>query len=348
MIARNVSAYVRRMVGHLRLALGLFLCAAAPAAAQDAAGPQIVFNEAEIAALSRPTVDTTDPKAVLRHLLRGAGGEIVVYPSEGYYYFRFQNGPRLIAGNLRFDLMDAAQGQLNFAYYSRAAFGEDPVDHYSLLGPEDGIRLVTVSPFEYRLEFEGRVTRVIIYAAVDELAAPKPLASDELYIGPVFDESGVRLHLIFDQTEKAFFFVLNSMGPPADTFTPHPDAPLVQVGDRTGYVFFKDARHARWILVGVAQRNIDGNNTFDGPFDQLPDRFVDPDRMRELLELAYPYLAGRIGPRGVFLDPPHMRAMVAPYRRYNSTAEFATLSDCGPVAGDTHALIRCLQAFAYQ
>lgn len=306
----------------------------------------MVFNEAEIAAFARPPIDVADPRAMLRHILRSAGAEIVVYPSEGYYYFRVQNGPRLIAGNLRFDLMDAARGRLNFAYYSQAAFGEDPVDHYSLLGPEDGIGLFTVSPFEYRLEFEDQVTRVIIHDAHEERAAPRPLAQGELYVGPVFDESGVRFHLIFDEAERAFFFVLNPTTPLADTLTPYPDLPLVHVGDRTGYVYFEDARRGRWILVGVARRNIAGNSQFDGPFDQLPDRFVDPDRMRELLELAYPHLVGQIGPRGVYLKPPHMRAMVAPYRRYGSTAEFNELSDCVPVPADNHLVTRCLQAFA--
>lgn len=327
--------------------LGLWLACASPAVAQQPPGPQVLFNEAEIAALGRAPVDTGDPFSVLRHILASAGNEIVVYPSEGYYYFRFQNGPRLVAGNLRFDLMDAARGQLNFAYYSDAAFGDDPVDHYSLLGPEDGIGLQTVGPFEYRLEFEGRVTRVLIYDAREELAAPKPLAPDELYVGPVFDESGVRLHMIFDQTENAFFFALNDTAPPGDTFTAYPGLPQVHLGDRTGYAFYEDANLGRWILIGVARRNIASNSYFDGPFDQLPDRFIDPDRMRELMELAYPDLAGRIGPRGVYLDASYMRTMVAPYRRYYSTQEFAELSDCNLVADDHHALTRCLQAFAY-
>ena len=329
----------------MSIILSVLLLLGDPAAAQESGGPQVVFNEAEIAALWGPHVSTDDPMDVLRFILDSAGPEITVYPSEGYYYFSFQNGPRVVAGNLRFDLLDAARGFLNFAYYSAAPVGDDPVNHFSLLGADDGVSLLTVDPFEYRMEFQGKVTRVRIYDAREELAGPKPLASDELYVGPVFDESGVRLHLVFDQTERAFFFVLNRSAPEAETFSAVPGFPLVHVGNRTGYAFYEDAQHDRWIMVGVARQNVVANNHFDGPFDQLPDRFIDPNQMRQLIELAYPDLSGQVGPRGVFLDSPHMRAMVAPYRRYASTEELSELSDCNLGAEDNHALTRCLQAF---
>ena len=316
-----------------------------PAAAQQSEGPEVVFNEAEIAALTGLHISTDDPMDVLRFILDSAGPDITVYPSEGYSYFSFQNGPRVVAGNLRFDLMDAARGLLNFAYYSSAPFGDDPVNHFSLLGAEEGLSLLTVDPFEYRMEFQGIVTRVRIYDAREELAGPKPLATDELYVGPVFDESGVRLHLVFDQTEQAFFFVLNRSAPESEIFSAVPSFPLVHIGNRTGYAFYEDAQNDRWIMVGVARQNVVANNHFDGPFDQLPDRFIDPNQMRQLIESAYPALSGQVGPRGVFLDSPHMRAMVAPYRRYNSTAELTELSDCTIGAEDNHALTRCLQSF---
>lgn len=314
----------------------------------EVSGPAVHFNQMEIAALRLPALEMDDWRSVLDHILSSAGSDIVVYPSEGYYYFRFQNGPRLVSGNLRFDLMDAARGELNFAYYSGAAFGEDPVDYYGLLGPSDGVDLRSTGPFEYELRFQGRLTRVHIYRAEEELAGPKPVATGELYVGPVFDESGVRLHLVFDEVTRAFFFILNEAAPAGDTFSSYPGLPSIQVGDRTGYAFYADGRRGRRILVGVARRNILANSYFDGPFDQLPDRFVDPGEMQRLMVLAYPDLEGVIGPRGVYLDTPFMRAMVAPYRRYESVDEFADLGDCGLVEDDHHALTNCLQSFAYR
>ena len=158
---------------------------------------------------------------------------------------------------------------------------------------------------------------------------------------------------MFDEVENAFFFVLNPTGGPADTYSSyspadHPNVRRIELGQRTGYAFYRDTERDRRILVGVSYANIRSNNYFDGPFDQLPDRFVAPERMQALLERAYPDLKGKIGPRGIFLDSEYLRAMVAPYRRYNSLSEFDALSACDAVAGDNHALTRCLQNFSYR
>lgn len=306
----------------------------------------VLFAETEIAALARAPVDPARPMDVLRYVLRAAGDEIMVYPSEGYYYFQFQNGPHRIYGNIRFDLVDAAQGKLNFGYVSPRALGEEAVSHFSLLGASDGVSLVPVSPFEYRLGFEGRTIRVRIHDAREELAGPKPLAPGELYVGPVFDESGVRLHLLFDEVENAFLFVLNDRVPPAETYSAYPGSERVEIGDRTAYAFYRDTARDRRILVGVSYANVRSNSYYDGPFDQLPDRFVAPETMQALLERAYPHLRGRIGPRGLYLDSEYMRAMVAPYRQYDWPAQLEDLAACDSTAGDNHALTRCLRTFS--
>ena len=306
----------------------------------------VLFNEIDIASLARTPVDAARPMDVLRYVLAAAGDEINVYPSEGYYYFQFQNGPQRIFGNLRFDLSDAAEGRLNFGYSSPRAFGDELVNHFSVLTVADGIGLVAVSPFEYRLRFEGRTIRVLIHHARRELAGPKPLAAGETYVGPVFDESGVRMHLLFDEVENAFFFVLNADAPPAETYSAYPGAERVEIGDRTAYAFYRDTARDRRILVGVSYANVRSNSYFDGPFDQLPDRFIAPERMQALLERAYPHLRGRIGPRGLYLDSEYMRAMVAPYRQYDSPAQLDELAYCDAAAADNHALTNCLRTFS--
>ena len=313
--------------------------------AEGALNP-VHFAETDIASLARPRVDPAKPMEVFRYVLAAAGDEIVVYPSEGYYYFQFQNGPQRILGNIRFDLVDAAQGKLNFGYSSPKAFGSEIVNHFSQLGAGEGVNLVVLSPFEYRLRFEGRTIRVLIHDARQELAGPRPLAAGETYVGPVFDESGVRLHLLFDEVENAFFFVLNDNAPPAETYSAVPGSARVEVGDRTGYAFYRDTSRNRRILAGVSYANVRSNSYYDGPFDQLPDRFVAPRTMQALLERAYPHLRGRIGPRGLFLDSTYMRAMVAPYRQYESLAQLDELVYCDAAAGDNHALTRCLRTFS--
>ncbi len=326
-----------------RVALALLACAG-PARAEPP--NPVLFVETEIASLAGARVDAARPIDVLRFVLAAAGDEIVVYPSEGYYYFQFQNGPQRIFGNLRFDLADAALGKLNFGYSSPRAFGDELVNHFSVLTAADGVSLAAVSPFEYSLGFEGRTIRVLIHDAREELAGPKPLASGETYVGPVFDELGVRLHLLFDEVENAFFFVLNGDVPPAETHSAFPGSGRVEVGDRTAFAFYRDSARNRRILVGVSYANIRSNSYYDGPFDQLPDRFVAPEAMQALLERAYPHLRGRIGPRGLYLNSDYMRAMVAPYRLYEAPAELDELAECDSTAGDNHALARCLRTFS--
>lgn len=329
-----------------RAALALaFLTSAGPGRAEQPVNP-VLFAETDIASLARTRVDAARPMDVLRYVLAAAGDEIMVYPSEGYYYFQFQNGSQRILGNIRFDLVDAAEGKLNFGYSSPRAFGSELVNHFSVLSATDGVSLVAVSPFEYRLGFEGRTIRVLIYDARRELAGPKPLAAGETYVGPVFDESGVRMHLLFDEVENAFLFVLNDDAPPAETYSAYPGSERVEIGDRTAYAFYRDTARNRRILVGVSYPNVRSNSYYDGPFDQLPDRFVAPETMQALLERAYPHLRGRIGPRGLYLDSEYMRAMVAPYRQYDSPAQLDELAGCDAAAGDNHALTRCLQTFS--
>ena len=341
-VARKRSA---RFAWSLCVSALALLMSADASWADDPSNP-VRFNETDIVSLARARVDAASPLDVLRHVLAAAGEEITVYPSEGYYYFQFQNGPQRILGNIRFDLVDAAQGKLNFGYYAPAAYGRETADHFSVLSAADGLSLVTIAPFEYRLQFEGRQTRVHIYDAREELAGDKPIGPGESYVGPVFDESGVRLHLLFDEVENAFFFVLNDTAPPADTYSVYPGTGRLELGDRTAYAFYQDTARSRRILVGVSETNIRANTYFDGPFDQLPDRFVAPERMQELLERAYPYLRGKIGPRGAYVDSEYMRAMVAPYKRYDTPSEFVGLSACDGVADDNHALTRCLQTFS--
>jgi hypothetical protein len=340
------GAAVRAATNPWPFAVALALLTSSGSGRAEQALNPVHFAETDIASLARARVDAARPMDVFRYVLAALGDEIVVYPSEGYYYFQFQNGPQRILGNIRFDLVDAAHGKLNFGYSSPRALGSELVNHFSQLTAADGVSLVAVSPFEYRLGFEGRTIRVLIHDARQELAGPRPLAAGETYVGPVFDESGVRMHLLFDEVENAFFFVRNDDAPPAETYSADPGSARVEIGDRTGYAFYRDTTRNRRILVGVSYANVRSNSYYDGPFDQLPDRFVAPKTMQALLERAYPHLRGRIGPRGLFLDSTYMRAMVAPYRHYESRAQLDELVYCDAAEGDNHALTRCLRTFS--
>jgi hypothetical protein len=55
------------------------------------------------------------------------------------------------------------------------------------------------------------------------------------------------------------------------------------MGKRTGFAFYQDGLRHRKILVGVYEANYRLNTYFDGPFDQLPDNFIEGETLRKAI-----------------------------------------------------------------
>ncbi|WP_163364710.1 hypothetical protein, partial [Escherichia coli] len=72
------------------------------------------------------------------------------------------------------------------------------------------------------------------------------------------------------------------------------------VGQRTGFAFYRDGD--RKILIGVNERNSRLNTYFDGPFDQLPENFIEGETLREAIVAAAPEIKGKIDRLGTFSD----------------------------------------------
>ena len=68
----------------------------------------------------------------------------------------------------------------------------------------------------------------------------------------------------------------------------------ILVGKRTGFAYYRDHRLERKILIGVFEQNVRLNNYFDGPFDQLPDNFIEGDTLRQAIIDSDPGLKGKI------------------------------------------------------
>ena len=71
-------------------------------------------------------------------------------------------------------------------------------------------------------------------------------------------------------------------------------ADRILIGQRTGFAYYLDDKLDRKILVGVFEGNARVNNYFDGPFDQLPDNFLEGDTLRQIILEVEPSLAGQI------------------------------------------------------
>ncbi len=312
----------------------LALCAAIPlllpaaAVAQRIEGLQTNQNYVE-AVRANAALKIDDPKAVFSALLRSLPARVKVYPTESYYYFSFHHAGVAYAGNIRLDAQARREGKLYFAYF-RAATQQhgDGEGHRAVLGAADGVDIKEVARLAWRVRHAG--TSVVF--ALNDLSKVAPpagaLAKSENFIGPVFDESGLRFFLAFDQRRNDFLFILDETVTVTDDLSPTESADDLLLGRRTGFLFAVDKTHrARKVLVGVYGGNVALNNYFDGPFDQLPDTFIKGDALRAAIIRRQPELKGRIDRFGNLADGEN-RVLIAPYATYHEPEDLKRISAC--------------------
>jgi hypothetical protein len=251
-----------------------------------------------------------------------------VYPTENYYYFSFHHRGVRYAGNIRLENETRDQGRIHFAYEVEAADwkGEEQLFHI-LLDASHGLAVERLDPLVYRLAYGGKsvvfelndLSRVVPPAAA--------LGANERYIGPVFDESAIRFFLLYNSKLKVFHYVLDETVPVADDLAASSASGRVLIGKRTGFAFYRDHRRERKILIGVFEGNVRLNNYFDGPFDQLPDNFIEGETLRSAILDVQPRLAGRIDRFGSSFDGT-TRYAISPYMLYTSVSQLGAIHRC--------------------
>jgi hypothetical protein len=322
------------LAGAITLASATLACAAEP--------PQLRTNQATIEELMRETsLAIDDPMEVFAFVLGSLPERVTVYPTEGYYYFDFAYRGVNYTGNIRLDASDRDQGKVNFAFSEQMADwrGETPTTYRSL----DAAQGVTVEKLErlvYRVSYRGKS----VVFAINDLSGVKPpaglLAPHERFIGPVFDESGLRFFLVYDPRIKNFHYLLDESARVLDQFTPVKRHDRILIGGRTGFAFYRDHRRERKILIGVFDGNARVNNHFDGPFDQLPDSHIEGETLRAALIEMDPTLKGTIDRLGRALDG-EFRTVVAPYMHYASTDALNRIDRCASRARGEVAYYKC-------
>jgi hypothetical protein len=300
---------------------------AALAQAED--WPRLTTNQSYIEEVSRPTtLAIDDPMAVFAFVLNSLPDRVKVYPTENYYYFTFVHRGVPFNGNIRLDASDRDQGKVHFAYSEDMAEWrrETPLT-YRLLDASSGVMVEKLERFLYRVTYAGRS----VLFALNDLSQAKPpadaLAPDETFVGPVADESGLRFFLVFNERLKFFLYILDETADVPEGFDPAPRTDRILIGKRTGYAFYRDRRLPRKILIGVFFSNSRVNNYFDGPFDQLPDNFIEGEAFRAMLLKAEPSLKGKIDRFGGSPDG-SQRHMIAPYFYYATVDELTTFHRC--------------------
>lgn len=311
------------------LVAAAFAATIVTAAAQDAGPPKLHTNEAYVEEVTQATtLDVKDPTAVFAFVLNSLPDRVKVYPTENYYYFTFFHGGAPYAGNIRIELGDGDKVTVHFVYYQDwSEWREDsPLTHVVL----DGSRGVGVEKMErlvYRLTYGSRS----VVFALNDLSKVKPpagaLAPGETFIGPIFDESAIRFFLIYNSKLKVFHYILDETGKVADEFFPDGRRNRILIGKRTGFAFYRDRLRDRTILIGVYEGNYRLNTYFDGPFDQLPDNFIEGETLRRAILEVSPGLKGAIDRFGSSPDG-SVRFLIKPYATYRTVSELYGVDKC--------------------
>jgi len=291
--------------------------------------PRLYTHEQYVEEATRTTtLAIDDPVAVFAFVLGNLPDRVKVYPTENYYYFRFIHDGRQYAGNIRLDASDRDAGNAHFAYYEDLAEWKDepPVTHV-VLDASYGVTVEKLDRLVYRVSY-GRKSVVF---ALNDLSDVRPPASvlgpDERFVGPIFDDSAIRFFLVYNSKLKIFHYILDETIPVAEDLVPSKVADRILIGQRTGFAYYLDDKLDRKILVGVFEGNARVNNYFDGPFDQLPDNFLEGDTLRQIILEVEPSLAGQIDRFGGSPDGSD-RYLIAPYVSYRTEEDLKIFRDC--------------------
>jgi len=299
---------------------------ASAAPAQDRS--QVHTNEADLGEL-RPggaLATAADIAAVFSYVLNALPERVNVLPTENYYYVRFTRDGVRYVGNIRLAAADRDQGKVNFSYSEEPTdWHSEPEERHEAFGADKGVSVEKLSPLQYRVSLAGKS----VTFALNDLSKVQPpaglLTADEKFLGPVFDESGLRFFLVFNTRLKVFHFVLDETGPVADAFFPSKATTQIEIGKRTGFAFYVAGN--RKIMIGASERQSRLNTYLDGPFDQLPENFIEGNELRDAMIAAEPSVKGHIDRLGNF-DNGSGRFLIHPYMLYRAPADLAVFQRC--------------------
>jgi hypothetical protein len=302
---------------------------ASGAAAAQSQMPILHTNQAYIEEVTRQsTLDAKDPKAVFAFVFANLPDKVTVYPTENFFYFTFVNNGVPYDGNITLAASDRDEGKVDFSYSEDlAGWRGDSWKTHIVLDASSGVKLEKIDRLVYRMTYQGKSVVFTLVDLSNVQPPPSALAKTEKFIGPVFDESGIRFFLVFDENLKVFHFILDETVKVTDQFEPSPRTDRILIGKRTGFAFYRDQLLDRKILIGAYERNMADNTYFDGPFDQLPDNFIQGDALREALIANDPSLKGHIDRYGAFPGEGE-RLGVDPYWPYRSVSDLYVFDRC--------------------
>ncbi|MDP2619458.1 MAG: hypothetical protein Q8P46_04680 [Hyphomicrobiales bacterium] len=333
----------------MSLTRSLAVCAAlllsAGAAAAQSGTNGVSLNQTYVEGVrTAPDFAIDDIASVFGHVFSELSDRVTVYPTENYFYFTFGYKGLVYAGNMRLDIKDRDEGVLHFAYFNQTQdWSTELVTQYRPLSIVDGVEVEKVEDLLYRVTFKGKSVLFALNDLRGVQPPPQMVGEGETYLGPVFDESGLQFFLMFHKQDGRFMFVLDETGPQSEELVAYSDGdPSILLGMRTGFAFYKDRYFDRKLLIAVYAGNVENNNYFDGPFDQLPDNFFKGDELKQAILALYPDLEDEIDRFGNFKEQ-EGRFLVNPYINYSFLNELDGYRRCGDAGLTRPAYYRCLQ-----
>ena len=280
-------------------------------------------------AMRKSTIDIKDPMSVFKFVLGNLPDRVKVYPTENYFYFSFFHNNIRYAGNLRLDIIDRDEGKVHFAYFedlSEWTYYDESITH-RILDDTFGVKVEKLDPLLYRISHGGKSVEFALNDLTNVKPPPGAFGPDEVYLGPIFDESAMRFFLVFNKKLKLFHYVLDETADVADQFVAAVPTDRILIGKRTGFAYYRDHKLDRKILIGVFEGNSRVNNYFDGPFDQLPDNFIEGESLREAIIAVEPRLKGKIDRYGI-TPGSASRYMIGPYKHYRIEEDLMVFHSC--------------------
>ena len=322
----------------LAAALVASICAGSPARADD---NPINFNEAYVDQVRRhPSVDIASLDDVFDYVFSSLADDVTVYPTENYYYFKFLHGGIPYAGNFRLDVADRDRGIIHFAYFSENnPFTEQHLSEHRAFSKEQGVEVRKVDDLVYAVTWKGQTVTFHLNDLRDVRPGEGQIGPGETYLGPVFDESGVQMFLLWNQALEMFLYVLDQEVPSEEYFV-SAASDRIRIGLRTSFAWYQDRYRDRMILAGVRAAETQLNTFFDGPFDQLPDNFLRGEELRQALLTLSPDVDGKIDRIGNSHDLTG-RMLVDPYILYQEEEDLVVFDQCAAAAVDEATYYPC-------
>ena len=302
--------------------------------------PYFSTNQQIVEGFSSDTVNLNDTDVVFGYVFSQLPEQVIVYPSENYYYFQIYVDGRVVWGNIRIAAGYREQGIVSFAYFEFAEFSPLTTNFVrsKLYKEKDGVELKEIDPFTYTVRYEGKEVTFHLHQIPQEPPKQFLLDNNEVFVERTFDESGYQFFLIFNVKDNYFLWVLNEENEVPDILAPILDRRDIVIGRRSGFAFFVDAAHNnRKILASIRQHSVVRNDYYDGPFDQLADNYAEEAGVSEYMIKSYPALEGRIDMYGYYTDREQpLRVAITTYGTYYTQAQVIAFIDAAIASGDTY------------